>query len=101
MIGPWGAKACLLSLCSFQLDTSLRTGVRQKINRGKSAVIPARPMSDGERASCLAVWGSDIRASLRERVLGVYIGICMHRSMTSIYNGVNKFDMSLSVFGRV
>ena len=65
----------------------------------KSAVIPARQLSDVERASCLAVWGSDIRVSLRERVLGVYIGT--HASIhDQNYNAVNKFDMALSVFGR-
>ena len=46
----------------------------QKINREKSALIPARQLSDGERATCLAVWGSDIRVSFREGVFGVYIG---------------------------
>ena len=50
-------------------------------------------------ASGLAVLGSDIRVSLRERVLGVYIVI--HASMNDqYYNAVNKFDMALSVFGR-
>ena len=43
----------------------------QQINRGKSALIPARQLSDDERASCLAIWNSDIRISFRERVLGV------------------------------
>ena len=45
----------------------------QQINRGKSALIPARQLSDDERASCLAIWNSDIRISSRERVLGVFI----------------------------
>ena len=62
----------------------------QKINRGKSAVIPARQLSDDEWEYCLAVWGSDIRVSLRERVLGVHMGI--HASI--------KFDMALSVLAR-
>ena len=67
----------------------------QQINRGKSAVIPARQLS-----SCLAVWNSDIRISLRERVLGVYIGI--HASIyDQYYNAVHKFDMALSVLRRV
>ena len=33
----------------------------QQINRGKSALIPARQLSDDEGASCLAIWNSDIR----------------------------------------
>ena len=72
----------------------------QQINRGKSALIPARQLSDDERASCLALWYSDIRISSRERVLGVFIGI--HVSIhDQYYNGVHKFDVALSVFGRV
>ena len=43
----------------------------QQINRGKSALIPARQLSDDERASCLPLWYSDIRDSSRERVIGV------------------------------
>ena len=57
----------------------------QQINRGKSALIPARQLSDDERASCLAVWNSDIRISSRERVLGVFIGI--HVSIHDQYCG--------------
>ena len=69
-------------------------------NRGKSALIPARQLSDAERASCLAVWDSDIRISFRERVLSVFIGI--HASIhDQYYNAVHKFDMALTVFGRV
>ena len=72
----------------------------QQINRGKSALIPARQFSDDERASCLAVWNSDIRISSRERVHGVFIGI--HVSIhDQYYNAVHKFDMAHSVFGRV
>ena len=72
----------------------------QQLNRGKSALIPARQLSDAERASCLAVWNSNIRISSRERVLGVFIGI--HASIhDQYYNGVNIFDMALSFFGRV
>ena len=72
----------------------------QKNNRGKPAVIPARQLSEVERASYLAVWGSDIRVSFRERVLGVYIGI--HASIHDQYhNAVKKFDVALSVFGGV
>ena len=72
----------------------------QQINRGKSALIPARLLSDDERASCLAPWNSDIRISSRERVLDVFIGI--HVSIhDQYYNAVHKFDMALSVFGRV
>ena len=72
----------------------------QQINRGKSALIPARQLPAAERASCLAVWNSDIRISFRERVLGVFIGI--HASIhDQYYNAVHKFDMAFSVFGRV
>ena len=72
----------------------------QQTNRGKSALIPARQLSDDERASCLAIWNSDIRISSRERVLGVFIGI--HVSIhDQYYNAVHKFDVALSVFGRV
>ena len=72
----------------------------QQITRGKSALIPARQSSDDERASCLALWNSDIRVSSRERVLGVFIGI--HVSIhDQYYNAVHKFDVALSVFGRV
>ena len=49
----------------------------QQINRGKSALIPARQLSDDERASCLAIWNSDIRMSSRERVLGVCSSVSM------------------------
>ena len=59
----------------------------QQINRGKS---------DDERASCLAILNSDIRISSRERVVGVFIGIHV-----SIHDQYYKFDMALSVFGRV
>ena len=71
----------------------------QKINRGKSAVTPARQLSDVERASRLATWSSDIRVSCRQRVLGVYIGkhVSIH---DQYYNAINKFDVALSVFGR-
>ena len=62
--------------------------------------FPARQLSDDERASCLAIWNSDIRISSRERVLGVFIGI--HISIhDQWHNAVHKFDMALSVFGRV
>ena len=72
----------------------------QQINRGKSALIPARQLSDDDRASCLALWYSDIRISSRERVIGVFSGI--HVSIhDQCYNAVHKFDMALSVFGRV
>ena len=72
----------------------------QQINRGKSALILARQLSDDEWASCLAVWNSDIRISSRERVLGVFIGT--HESIhDQYYNAVHKFYMALSVFGRV
>ena len=72
----------------------------QQINRGKSALIPARQLSDDERASFRAIWNSDIRISSRERVLGVFIGI--HVSIhDQYYKAVHKFDMALSVFGRV
>ena len=99
MIGPWGAKACLLSLQFPVSILSFEQASGQKISRGRSAVIPARQLSDAERASCLAVWGSDIRVSLRERVLGVYIGI--HALINDqYYNAVNKFDMALSFFDR-
>ena len=82
------------------LILSFEQASEQQINRGKSAVIPARQLSDVERASCLAVWNSDMRISCRERVLGVYIGI--HASIhDQYYNAVHKFDMALSVFGRV
>ena len=68
----------------------------QQINRGKSALIPTRQLSDDERASCLAIWNSDIRISSREHVLGVFIGI--HVSIhDQYYNAVHKFDMALSV----
>ena len=71
----------------------------KQINRGKSALIPAR-QSDDDRASCLAIGNSDIRISSRERVLRVFIGI--HVSINDqYYNAVHKFDMALSVFGRV
>ena len=36
----------------------------QQINRGKSALIPAIQLSDDERASCRALWYSDIRIHL-------------------------------------
>ena len=71
----------------------------QKINREKSALIPARQLSDVERATCLAVWGSDIRVPSRERVLGVYIGTQVSIN-DQYHDAVNKFDMALSVFGR-
>ena len=72
----------------------------QQFNRGKSALIPARQLSDDERVSCLAIWNSDIRISSRERVLGVFIAI--HASIhDQYYNAVHKFDVALSVFGRV
>ena len=73
---------------------------RQQINRGKSALILARQLSGDEKASCLALWNSDIRISSRERVLGVFIGI--HVSIHDQYcNAVHKFDVALSVFGHV
>ena len=76
------------------LTLSFEQASGHEINRGKSAVVPARQLSEAERASCLPVWGSDIRVSLRERVLGVYIGI--HASINDqYYNAVNKFDMAL------
>ena len=72
----------------------------KQINRGKSALIPARQLSDDERASCLAIWNSDIRISSRERVLGLFIGI--HVSIhDQYYNAVHKFDVALTVFDRV
>ena len=70
---------------------------RRQINRGKSASIPARQVSEAERASYLALWSSDIRISSRERVIGVFIGI--HVSIhDQYYNAVHKFDLALSVF---
>ena len=76
-------------------DFELASG--QQINRGKSALIPARQLSDDQRASCLALWYSDIRISSRERVIGVFIGL--HVSIhDQYYNAVHKFDMALSVF---
>ena len=94
MIGPWAAMACSNLIHGFEQASG------QQINRGKSALIPARQLSDAERASCLAVWNSDIRISSREHVLGVFVGIyaSIH---DQYYNAVHKFDMALSVFGRV
>ena len=91
-------------MLAISADSNLIHGFEQtlgqQVNRGKSALIPARQLSDAERASCLAVWNSDIRISSRERVLGVFIGI--HASIhDQYYNAVHKFDMALSVFGRV
>ena len=65
----------------------------------QASLIPARQLSDVERAPCLAVWGSDIRVSSRERVLGVYIGTNVSIN-DQYYDAVNKFDMALAVFGR-
>ena len=70
----------------------------QQINRGKSALIPARQLSEDAKASCVALWNCDIRISSRERV--VFIGI--HVSIHDQYcNAVHKFDMALCVFSRV
>ena len=70
---------------------------KQQINRGNSASIPVRQLSEDERASCLALWYSDIRVSSRERVIGVFIGI--HVSIhDQYYNAVHKFGVVLSVF---
>ena len=68
----------------------------QQINRGKSALIAGRKLSDDDRASCLAIWNSDIRISSRERVLGVFIGIdaSIH---DQYHNAVHRFDVALSV----
>ena len=69
---------------------------KQQINRGKSASIPDRQLSEDERASCFALWYSDIRISSRERVIGVFIGI--HVSIHDrYYNTVHKFDLALTV----
>ena len=72
----------------------------QQINRGKSAIITARPLSDHERASCLAICNGDICILARERVLCAFIGI--HVSIhDQYYNAVHNWDMALSVYGHV
>ena len=61
----------------------------------QASLIPARQLSDVERAPCLAVWGSDIRVSSRERVLGGYIGTKVSIN-DQYYDAVNKFDTLFS-----
>ena len=95
-----GCRGTLAPAAVSNLILSFEHASGQRINRETSAVIPTRQLSDAERALCLAVWGSGIRVSFRERVLGVYIG--MHLAINDqYYDAANKFDMALSVFGRV
>ena len=59
--GSWGCQGLpAISAVSNLIHDFEQTSGRQ-INRGKSALIPARQLSDDERASCLAIWNSDIR----------------------------------------
>ena len=69
----------------------------QRINRGKSAVIPARVLSGFEQSILYAAWGAELRISYRERVLGVYIGI--HARIEDQYSdAMAKFEKILSIF---
>ena len=72
----------------------------QRINRKNSAAIPARVSSNFEKDILFAAWGSQIRISSHERVLGVYI--CIHMRMDDQYTeAVRKLDESLAIFSQI
>ena len=72
----------------------------QRINRDKSAAIPARALTDFEVSILYAAWGHELRIPTNERVLGVYIG--MHARICDQYkDALQKFDSALAVFGGV
>ena len=47
----------------------------QKINSDKSALVPSCRLTNAEEQAYMAAWGTKLRVSHFERVLGVYIGI--------------------------
>ena len=47
----------------------------QKINSDKSALVPSCRLTNAEEQAYMAAWGTKMRVSHYERVLGVYIGI--------------------------
>ena len=47
----------------------------QKINSDKSALVPSCKLTNAEEKVYMAAWGSKLRVSHFERVLGFYIGI--------------------------
>ncbi len=78
-----------------------------KINRGKSALVPTRRLSDAEERDCRIRW-SDLRISHRERLLGLYVGIDAKlddqycKPMAKFEKALDEFDarrsdMSLAV----
>ena len=72
----------------------------QQLNRNKSAAIPARQLKDSEKTALFAAWGHEMRISLNERVLAVYIGI--HTRIHDQYReAMVKFDDALALFTRI
>ena len=63
--------ATLARVCLVVSEFERASG--QRINRGKSAVVPARTLTKEERERCLEEW-PDLKISYKERLLGVYIG---------------------------
>ena len=53
----------------------LHFNLKQRINKEKSAIVPARKLTTAEEHAVKEAWGSDIRISYCERVLGVFIGL--------------------------
>ncbi|HIF32153.1 MAG TPA: reverse transcriptase-like protein [Planctomycetaceae bacterium] len=70
----------------------------QRINKDKSAIVPARTLSTPEVARCNRILQCQARISMKERLLGIYIGL--HATVEDQYaDAMAKFGTALDVYG--
>ena len=92
-----GCKSISVLSAVSALVSDFERGSGQRINREKSAIIPARVLSGFERMLCFAAWGSEMRISYKERLLGIYVGV--HARIDDQYgDAIDKFCKALVLF---
>ena len=72
----------------------------QKINSEKSALVPSRRLTTQEANAVQHAWGSKIKISYCERVLGVYVGL-EATVETQYATALAKLDAVLQVYTRI
>ena len=72
----------------------------QKINSEKAALVPSRRLTTQEANAVQHAWGSKIKISYCERVLGVYVGL-EATVETQYATALAKLDAVLQVYTRI
>ena len=101
-VDDWSMGCCGVSVVAevSALMSDFERASGQRLNREKSAAIPARTLSSFEQDILFAAWGSQIRVSYHERVLGVDIGL--HVRIDDQYvDAMKKFEAALAVFSSI